>query len=51
MAVSPVAVNRGGVDTSTTYTTKFLSIIGISTLTVTGHAEVQVNRAVDGVAQ
>ena len=24
---------------------------GISTLTVTGHAEVQVNRAVDGVAQ
>jgi hypothetical protein len=26
--------------------TKFLSIIGISTLTVTGHAEVQVNRAV-----
>ena len=38
-------------DTTTTYTTKFLSIIGISTLTVTGHAEVQVNRAVDGVAQ
>ena len=38
-------------DTSTTYTTKFLGIIGITTLTVTGHAEVQVNRAVDGVAQ
>ena len=38
-------------NTSTTYTTKFLSIIGITTLTVTGHAEVQVNRAVNGVAQ
>ncbi len=38
-------------DTSTTYTTKFLSIIGITNLTVTGHAEVEVNRAVAGVAQ
>ena len=38
-------------DTSTTYTTKFLGIIGITTLTVTGHAEVAVNRAVEGVAQ
>ena len=38
-------------DTTTTYTTKFLGVIGITTLTVTGHAEVQVNRAVDGVAQ
>ena len=46
---------RGGTrvvtDTSTTYTTKFLSIIGITNLTVTGHAEVEVNRAVAEVAQ
>lgn len=37
------------VDTTTAYTTKFLSIIGISTLTVTGHAEVQTVRVVQGV--
>ena len=38
-------------NTQTTYQTKFLSIIGITALTVTGHAEVDVNRAVEGVAQ
>lgn len=38
-------------DTSTTYQTKFLGLIGITSLTVTGHAEVQVNRAVSGVAR
>jgi Flp pilus assembly protein TadG len=38
-------------DTTTTYTTKFLGVIGITALTVTGHAEVNVNRVVDGVAQ
>ena len=38
-------------NTETTYQTKFLSIIGITALTVTGHAEVNVNRVVDGVAQ
>ena len=38
-------------NTETTYQTKFLSIIGITALTVTGHAEVDVNRAVEGVAQ
>ncbi len=38
-------------DTQSTYTTQFLSIIGIGALTVTGHAEVQITRAVDGVAQ
>lgn len=37
--------------TTTTYTTKFLGIIGITTVTVTGHAEVAVNRVVDGVPQ
>jgi len=38
-------------NTETTYRTKFLSIIGITALTVTGHAEVEVNRAVEGVAR
>ena len=38
-------------NTQTTYQTKFLSIIGITAMTVTGHAEVDVNRAVEGVAQ
>lgn len=36
------------VDTSTTYTTAFLSIIGIDSLTVTGHAEARPVRAVGG---
>jgi len=39
------------VDTTSTYHTKFLSIIGIQALTVTGHAEVQTIRAVEGVAR
>lgn len=38
-------------NTQTTYSTKFLSIIGIGSLTVTGHAEVQITRAVGGIAQ
>lgn len=49
------AVRAGGTiveaNTSTTYTTKFLSIIGIRSLTVTGHAEVHVTRTVGGVAR
>ena len=36
-------------DTSSTYTTKFLRLIGITSLTVTGHAEVQTTRAADGL--
>ncbi|MGV1029839.1 MAG: pilus assembly protein TadG-related protein [Dermatophilaceae bacterium] len=36
--------------TQTSYSTKFLSIVGITTLTVTGRAEVDVARAVGGVA-
>lgn len=36
------------VDTSTTYATTFLSIIGIDSLTVTGHAEARPVRAVGG---
>ena len=39
------------VDTTTTYPTKFLGIIGISSLTVTGHAEVQTVRVVEGVTR
>lgn len=39
------------VDTTTTYPTKFLGIIGISSLTVTGHAEVQTVRVVQGVTR
>ena len=38
-------------DTHTTYTTRFLSIIGIRTLRVTGHAEVRVERVLEGVRQ
>ena len=48
---SVVSSTRLVANTQTTYATQFLSIIGISTLTVTGHAEVQINRAVAGVAQ
>ena len=36
------------VTTQTSYPTKFLSIIGITTLPVTGHAEVEVNRVLEG---
>lgn len=39
------------VQTSTTYRTKFLGLIGIRELTVTGQAEVQVVRAVEGVTR
>lgn len=39
------------VDTTTTYPTKFLGLIGISSLTVTGHAEVQTVRVVQGVTR
>ncbi|RYV51895.1 TadE/TadG family type IV pilus assembly protein [Pengzhenrongella frigida] len=39
------------VDTTTSYQTQFLSIIGIRELTVTGHAEVQTVRAVEGVVR
>lgn len=39
------------VDTRASYKTKFLSIIGIQELTVTGHAEVQTVRAVGGVVR
>ena len=48
---SVISGTRVVADTSTTYTTRFLGIIGITTLTVTGHAEVHVNRAVNGAAQ
>ncbi|WP_448062535.1 TadE/TadG family type IV pilus assembly protein [Cellulomonas hominis] len=44
-----VVGTRVVVDTTTTYQTRFLSIIGIQELTVTGHAEVETVRAVEGV--
>lgn len=37
------------VETSTMYTTKYLGLIGIHEIAVTGHAEVQTVRAVEGV--
>lgn len=46
-----VVGTRVVVDTTTTYQTRFLSIIGIQELTVTGHAEVQTVRAVEGVVR
>lgn len=46
-----VVGTRVVVDTMTTYRTQFLSIIGIQELTVTGHAEVQTVRAVEGVVR
>ena len=46
-----VVGTRVVVDTTTTYKTRFLSIIGIQELTVTGHAEVQTVRAVEGVVR
>ena len=39
------------VDTTTTYRTTFLGLIGINALTVTGHAQAQITRAVGGAAQ
>ncbi|HMM94015.1 MAG TPA: pilus assembly protein, partial [Phycicoccus sp.] len=39
------------VDTNDSYTTTFLSIIGITTLPVTGHAEAKVTRTLRGVEQ
>ena len=44
-----VVGTRVVVDTAMTYQTRFLSIIGIHELTVTGHAEAQTVRAVEGV--
>lgn len=46
-----VVGGRVVVDTVTTYQTRFLSIIGIQELTVTGHAEAQTVRAVEGVVR
>ncbi|MCR6490923.1 Tad domain-containing protein [Cellulomonas sp. P24] len=46
-----VVGTRVVVDTATTYRTRFLSIIGIQELTVTGHAEAQTVRAVEGVVR
>ena len=46
-----VVGTRVVVDTTTTYQTQFLSIIGIHELTVTGHAEAQTVRAVEGVVR
>lgn len=46
-----VDASRVVVDTVTTYQTRFLLIIGISNLTVTGHAEVRTVRAVEGVVR
>ena len=37
------------VTTSAVYTTKFLSIIGINRLTVTGHGQATITRALEGV--
>ena len=37
------------VNTTSRYETKFLSIIGIGSLTVTGHAQVQITRSVGGM--
>jgi Flp pilus assembly protein TadG len=39
------------VETSTTYPTRFLGLIGIHQFTVTGYAEVQTFRAVEGVTR
>lgn len=39
------------VTTSATYTTTFLNLIGITTLTVTGHAEADLNRTLDGASR
>lgn len=51
--VTGSAIVTGGdtvvVNTTAVYATKFLSIIGINRLTVTGHAEATITRAVAGV--
>ena len=51
--VTGTVTTRGGdtivVDTTTTYTPVFLAMIGIDTVTVTGHSEARVVRAVEGV--
>lgn len=39
------------VDTSSTYNTKFLSIIGLGSMRVTGHAEARITRVVGGTPQ
>jgi Flp pilus assembly protein TadG len=39
------------VSTSSTYNTKFLSIIGLGSMRVTGQAEARIVRVVDGVSQ
>lgn len=53
--VTGSAVVTGGTrvvaTTQSTYSTKFLNLIGMTTLTVTGRAEVDVTRAVGGVSR
>jgi Flp pilus assembly protein TadG len=49
--VSVAGGTRIVADTQATYSTTFLSVIGVRDLTVTGHAEVQINRAVAGVSR
>ncbi|MBM6402297.1 pilus assembly protein [Phycicoccus sp. MQZ13P-5] len=39
------------VDTRDVYATKFLGIIGITSMTVTGHAQARITRSVEGVEQ
>ncbi len=39
------------VDTTATYRTTFLGLIGINALTVTGHAQAQITRTVGGAAR
>lgn len=48
-----VSITAGRIvaDTSTTYQTKVLSLIGITTLPASGHAEARITRAVEGVEQ
>lgn len=43
------AAQRIVVTTEATYQTKFLSLIGITTLPVSGHAEIEIHRVVQGV--
>ena len=51
--VTGSATTRGGdtiiVNTTSTYHTTFLSIIGIGSLTVTGHAQAHITRTIGGV--
>ncbi|QZN87031.1 TadE/TadG family type IV pilus assembly protein [Cellulomonas sp. C5510] len=49
VGTASVVGDRVVVDTVTTYQTRFLSIVGIQQLTVTGHAEARTVRAVEGV--